>query len=297
MEPVPWPAAFDEPGWLWQVKWDGVRCLACADLAGIRLWSRRGHLRTARYPEIERCVAEAVGDASAVLDGEIIALDASGRPSFHLVMRRAMQPSPTNGLLGRIPVAYAVFDVLAWNGDMRGRPVEDRLALLAEKLRPADHLRLVDTRSGDGVALVDRVTALGLEGAVAKRAGSRYIPGPSGDWRKVKPRRALEALIVGLNAAPGGRLRSVALAIQADGALLYIGDVGSGLTEAVRTRLRDVLGSLPEGAPPQGAPRLGRATRWVAPAITARVTYAEFTPEGMLRAPVITGFGAADIAR
>lgn len=293
MEPVPWPTAFDESGWLWQLKWDGVRCLACVDRDGVRLWSRHGTRRTERYPEIEGLLPAATGGRPAVLDGEIVALDPDGRPNFHLVMRRAMQAAPSPSLLARVPVAYVVFDALAWEGDVRDRPVEQRLELLREGLRPADHVRLVQTQSGGGVALVAGVTARGLEGAVAKRVGSRYVAGPSGDWRKIKPRRRLEALIVGHKNAPGGSLRSLALAVEVGGALVYVGDAGSGLTEAVRARLREVCAGLPEGPPPQGAPRAARSTRWVVPRLTAQVSYAELTPQGMLRAPVITGFGAA----
>jgi bifunctional non-homologous end joining protein LigD len=296
MEPVPWPAAFDDPGWLWQIKWDGVRCLAVHDGGGVRLWSRHGHLRTSSYPEVAAEVPRAVGGASAVLDGELVALDGAGRPSFHLALRRALQTRPPAALVARIPLVYMVFDVLAWDGDLRSWPIERRLELLARHLEPTDHVRAVQTAAGGGVALLEEVAAAGLEGAVAKRAGSAYTPGRSPAWRKVKPRREVEAWIVGWNASPGtGRVRSLVLALEADGTWTYIGDVGAGLTETVRRRLREVLERLaaegvwvpPFPVPP---PAAGAVRRWVRPALKARVTFAEWTPAGQLRAPVVTGF-------
>jgi len=292
MEPVPWPAGFDDPGWRWQLKWDGVRCIA--ECGRPRLWSRRGLERTARYPEIAAELRDAVAGRSALLDGEIVALGEAGRPSFPLVMRRAMRPQPSPALLARIPVIYAVFDALVWDGeDLRPRPVEERLACL-DRLAATAHIHTVETRTAGGIGLVAAAAAAGLEGAVAKRAGSPYVSGRSPLWRKVKPRRTLRAGVVGYQADAAGRLRSLALAAPVDGAPAYVGNVGSGLTEDLRSRLSRDFARLPPWPPPFPVPRdrPGAPYRWVGPVLAATVTYAEWTPEGRLRSPVLAGLSA-----
>jgi len=291
MEPVPWPAAFDDPGWLWQLKWDGMRALAQCGTP--RLWSRRGLDRTEGYPEVAAALATAAGGHPALLDGELVALGEDGKPSLARLLRRGGRQRPTPTLLARIPVTYAVFDVLAWDGrDIRGQPLEERLAYL-DRLGPAPHLYRVRGHLGGGRAFVAAVAAAGLEGAVAKRRGSAYAPGPSRLWRKIKPRRTLTALIVGCRRAPGGRLRSLALGLSVDGALTYVGNVGAGLTEPVRRRLTQALADPRAPAPPGGAPPGGCGEwQWVEPRLCATVTYAEWTPHGRLRAPVLVGIAA-----
>lgn len=294
MEPMPWPAAFNECGWYWQLKWDGMRGLAVHDRGETRIWSKHGMERSARFPDVAAQVAEAVHGRCAVLDGEIVALREDGLPSFPLIMRRAMQARPSPALLGRIPAIYAVFDVLAWDGtDIRELPLEQRLARL-EDLAPTSHIRHIETRRTGAAAFVASLTAAGLEGAVAKRAGTPYVPGPSPLWRKVKSRRTLTALIIGFSTTAGGRLRSLALAIRVAGAITYVGNVGSGLTEDVRARLTQELVHRPPRQPPLAAPHDGADAvwRWVESRLCATVTYAEWTPAGRLRSPVIIDFSA-----
>jgi len=284
MEPVAWAAGFDDPGWLWQLKWDGVRCLAAVDGDGVRLWSRRGTPWTQRYPELAGELPAAVGPGRpALLDGEVVALDADGRPSFQLVLRRAGHRRPEPALLRAVPVVYAVFDALAWEGDIRRLPLHERLRLLGQ-LRPTPHILGVEAQAGGGVRLVAAAAAAGLEGAVAKRTASAYTAGQSADWRKVKPRRTLRALVVGYRAGEGGRLRSLCLAAAVGGRLVYVGDVGSGLDEALRARLRGMLAAAPVWVPPFARPA-GR--HWRSPGLGAEVSYAELTAQGHLRAPVL----------
>lgn len=293
MEPVPWPAGFDDPGWCWQLKWDGVRCLA--DTRGGRLWSRSGRLWTGLYPELAAELAEATRGDPALLDGEIVALDAAGRPSFPLVLRRALPARADPGLPGRIPVVYAVFDVLGWNGvDLRPRPLSERLTQLA-RLTATAHIRAVATRAGGGGALVAAAAAAGLEGAVGKRSASPYTAGRSPDWRKVKPRRSLRAAVVGARLGEGGRLRSLALACPLEGLLAHIGDVGAGISQALRGQFSQALPGLPAWRAPFPTPAglRGGEYRWFGPLFTATVTYSEWTPSGRLRNPVLTGLDAS----
>jgi len=289
MEPVPWPAGFDAPAWLWQLKWDGARCLAAAGGEPV-LWSRRGRVWTERFPEVAAELRAASGGAAAVLDGELVAPDASGRPSFPRLLRRAGRTAPDPATVAALPVALAVFDVLQWDGDLRRAPLETRLGAVGA-LRPTPHIRPVGTSTGDGTAFVAAAAAAGLEGAVAKRPGSPYTPGPSPDWRKIKPRRMLTAPIAGWVSGPGTALRSLALAVPAGPHLAYIGDVGSGLGEALRQRLGAALRAAPPGEPPLPTPpaRAGTVRHWVQPALAARVRFAQWTPQGRLRCPVLDG--------
>ncbi len=293
MEPVPWPSGFDDPGWLWQLKWDGVRCLAVAGDRQARLWSRRGLPRAARYPDVVRALADALDGREAVLDGELVALDTEGRPSFHLTMRRAAMERPGPAEVAALPLFYAVFDLLALDGhDLRGFPLEARLATLSTALRRTSGVHIVDTTAGGGAAFVAAVAAAGMEGAVAKRAGSHYRAGPSSEWRKVKPRRVLLALVAGHRSTGAGRLRSLSMAAYAGNVLTYLGEVGAGWSEAVAARLCAHLRALPPAPPPVGAPpaRAGDIRRWVRPELALRVAYAERTPSGLLRSAVLLDF-------
>lgn len=293
MEPVPWPAAFDEAGWLWQLKWDGVRALAAQDGGGrVRLWGRSGREWTERFPELVAQVGRALGGRAGWLDGEIVALTPGGTPSFPLVLRRVLRAVPSAELLRRVPVVLAVFDVLAWDGgDLRDRPLALRLEHLG-RLTPMPNVHPVDSRERDGTGFVAALGAAGLEGAVAKRADSPYVAGRSPLWRKVKPGRRVTAAIAGWREGPAGQLRSLALALPVDGEPTYVGQVGAGLGEAERAALLGTLRRLPPWPPPQPSPagRPPPALRWVQPRLGAVVRYLEWTPQGRLRAPVFVGF-------
>lgn len=296
MEPVAWPTGFDDAGWLWQVKWDGVRCLGVHAGGGIvRLWRRHGLPWAGAFPEVAAALPRALGNRPAVVDGELVALDAEGRPSFHLALRRALRVRPTPAVQAAIPMVYAVFDLLALDDrDVRGLPLQERLARLDDCLQGGAQVRAVHTHAGGGTTFVAAAAAAGLEGAVAKRASSAYRGGPSPEWRKVKPRRTLLATVAGFRARPGGALRALALAAFVDGTPTYLGDVGSGLSAAVAARLHALLRAAPEAEPPEGGPavRTDGERRWVRPELVCRVGFAAFTATGRLRAPVLLDFVA-----
>ncbi len=295
MEPVPWPRAFDDPGWLWQLKWDGVRCLALSHPQGCRLWSRSGHRREETFPEIAAALADATGGEGALLDGEIVALDEGGQPNFQRVMRRALLVRPTVGAIRSVPVVYAVFDILELAGcDLRPQGLEDRQRALDEILRPSGPLHRVRGDVGGGSTFLRGVRARNLEGAVAKRLGSPYVPGHSPHWRKIKCRRTLQALITGYDTTHEDRLRSLCLGLRPsdDPLPTYIGNAGSGIAPSAADDLLAVLRRLPDAPPPHGA-RPAPRRRWVAPLLATTVVFAEFTSDGILRAPVVREIGPA----
>lgn len=292
MEPILWPEPFDDPRWRFQIKWDGVRCLAALHRGRVQLWNRRGLERTQQYPELVDELPDALGRCDAVLDGEVVAL-VDGRPSFPAVMKRALAQHP-EALVGRIPIRYAVFDLLAWRGeDLTDRPLDERLAMLQAAVTPSPHIHLTETTPERGTTLFAAVQEHQLEGIVAKAAASPYRPGPSPFWRKVKVRRRIACAVIGYTLR-GGLPRSLLLGAYAGGRLVYLGSISSGLSSHQWRKLQTILAQQPP-APPlvTGPAPAGTERRWIRPPLAVIVEFSEFTPDGRLRAPVAVGFAPA----
>jgi bifunctional non-homologous end joining protein LigD len=279
-------------GWLFEIKWDGVRVLALRTAGRVRLLARSGIDVTARYPEVATAVGALAG-GDVALDGEIVALDADGRPRFDVLaerMHRARPPADAQ----RRPLTCYVFDCLAREGrDVRGLPLVARKALGRARLGTPGVLRYCDHVDHDGASFLDAVTQAGLEGVVAKRAGSPYRAGRSRDWIKVKCTREGTFLIGGWTNPTGarGHLGALHLGERRGRALAYVGRVGSGLDEGTLAVLARALAPLASDACPftGGAPPSGRGDHWVRPELACRVRYAERTPDGKLRHPVFLG--------
>ena len=285
MEPVLWREPFDDSAWRFQPKWDGVRGLAVAKEGRAWLFGRGGAERTARYGEIVEALPAAVGGHDCWLDGEIVAL-VGGRPSFEHVMRRAMSHNE------RVPVHYAVFDLVALDGaDLRSTPFDRRQAELARVLEPRSPILATPTAPERGRALFAEMASRGWEGVVGKRADSPYLPGSSGLWRKVKVRRRQLCAVVGYTSR-GGRVRSLLVgAHDAGGLLVDLGGVSSGLTEAHLAEVGTYLKARPHVPPPYPARREpGVEVHFVVPSLCIMVEYAERGSDGRLRAPVAVRF-------
>ena len=288
---------FSREGWLFELKYDGVRVLAeKRSDTEVRLLARTGADRSDVYPEITYAVSQ-LPLASCVLDGEIVALDERGRPSFERLQRRFTQRDPALIERGRaeVPIVYYVFDVLAVGGrDVRALPLAERKTLL-ERFAPANGVvRFADHVDGDGERLFEAAEAHGMEGVVAKRADSRYASGRrSRDWLKVKVPRTVHLVIAGLVPGKGSRrsLGSLAGAWWRGGELVWAGNVGSGLRERDVDELLDWADAHGADGPPfairEGLPR---DVRWVQPKRVFRAGYTEVTSSGLLRHPVFRGF-------
>jgi bifunctional non-homologous end joining protein LigD len=288
---------FSREGWLFELKYDGVRVLAEKPEDGSpRLLSRSGADRTAVYPELARAVAH-VPLRAFVLDGEIAALDERGRSSFERLQRRFTQSDAAAVERARteVPVVLFAFDLLAASGrDLRRAPLALRKQILALFAPRTGFVRFVDHVEGDGRALFAAARQHRLEGVVAKRAGSVYESGRrSKSWLKVKVPRSAPLAIVGVVPGRGSRreLGSLMLAWRRGGALVYAGNVGSGLDERtialLAPRLRESAVAAPafEGAPDPPP----RGSCWVRPGIVCRVRFGEVTSAGLLRHPVFEG--------
>ena len=286
---------FDDPAWWFEPKLDGIRCLAEMTTGDTVLRSRTGRDMTAQYPELHM-VHELVDEVNAVIDGEIVAFDASGRNSFETLQQRMnlANPRQIERMRAQIPVSLVVFDLLWLDGrDTTGLTLEDRRELLRLVVEQDDRLQLVTWVEGEGTALVDAARTQGLEGVVAKRLGSPYLPGRRTDaWRKIKLRDTQDCVILGYT--PGERGRSAtfgALLVGAydGGALRWIGQAGSGFTDQMLTSVLEQLQPLVRPTPPIDDPELARVRGavFVEPEVVCEIEYAEITKgTKKMRAPV-----------
>jgi len=272
-----WAKAFDDPGWWFELKWDGYRCIAVGGEEQNRLTSRRGLDLSARFPEI----AALDLPQRWVLDGEVVVLDPDGRPDFSLLQAGG---SPS----------LVVFDVLARPGqELMDMPLEERRAQL-DGLELEMPVVVPDPVRGEGTALYAAVVDQGLEGIVAKRAGSIYTPGRrSPDWRKIAARRNLRAVVGGWLPGEGGRgstFGSLLVGLWDGDVLRWVGAVGSGFNDAQLRPISEALAGLERPTAPFVDPgAIPKGARWAEPGIVVRVEFKEWTREGRLRAPVFKG--------
>ena len=289
----------DDAAWAYEIKWDGMRILTFADEDGsVRLRSSNAKDATERFPELAG-LSEAVGGELCVLDGEIVVFDESGRPSFGRLQQRMHLASAAEVARRSVdvPIAYIVFDLLRLDGhDVYPLPYLDRRRLLFDLLPDGGCWQVPKHRVGDGQELLDAVKARGLEGVVAKRLDSPYLPGKRSPlWRKIKARLRQEFVIGGWQPGEGGRaghLGSLLLGVYDGDHLQYVGKVGTGFTMRELDRLAGLLDPLaiehsPFAPPP---PRLiARVARWVRPELIAEIEFGEWTSDGVLRHPAYLG--------
>jgi bifunctional non-homologous end joining protein LigD len=284
---------FSGPGWVFELKHDGFRLLAERKGSGVRLQYRSG-AATPVFPEIERVLAAQSLDL--VLDGEVVVLDAAGRPSFQGLQKRVQlrRAADIERAARRLPATVFAFDLLSLEGhDLRELPLLERKRLLREALPETGPLRYADHVEENGLAFYAEVRRMGLEGIVAKRADSRYVPGRSPQWLKVRVDRTAELAVVGFTLPRDSRSGFGALHLAAwdGGAFVYTGRVGSGFDERELERVRRELdGARLAAAPCRGPLPAGRAHVWVQPTLVCEVRYKEATEEGLLRQPVFLRF-------
>ncbi len=277
-------------GWV-EFKWDGVRALAVWDGQRLRLRARSGTDITARYPELTGLDA-GLGPDPAVLDGEIVAVDARGRPSFSRLQSRMHLTTPREIAreAARTPVQYFLFDLLAsGTADATALPLSQRRALLESRVHDAVPAIVLPPVADDLDAALATARELDLEGVVVKDPASRYRPGVRSEhWLKVKLTRTQEVVIGGIRPGRGGRtggIGSLLLGIPGPDGLQYVGRVGTGFSDAALRRLAAMLTPRGTGENPfVGVPPADAAdARWVRPELVGEVEYAEFTPGGTLR--------------
>ena len=282
-----WSAAWVEG------KWDGIRAVGSWDGSRLRLFARSGNEITHRYPELTDLDA-GLGPDPAVIDGELVALEPDGRPSFPLLQGRMNleRPGEIAREARRTPVRYYLFDVLSAGGrDVTALPLSERRGVLEALAAPAIAPISVPPVFDDVDAALEASERLRLEGVVVKDPASRYLRGlRSESWLKVKHTRTQEVVIAGIRPGKGGRsgtFGSLLLGIPTDEGLQYAGRVGSGFSEKTLASLLRTLTPLrTDENPLVGVPALdARDALWVRPELVGEVEYGEFTPGGILRHP------------
>jgi bifunctional non-homologous end joining protein LigD len=286
----------DDDAFAYEVKWDGVRALVAVEGGRARARSRRGSDITGSYPEL-RELGRALGATEVLLDGELVAFDADGRPSFERLQRR-MHASETAArrLAASLPVTYVAFDVLHLDGRPRlAVPYRERRQLLDGLELEGPHCRAPASHVGDGEDMVRASREQGLEGVVAKRLDSSYEPGRrTGAWIKIKHRRRAKLVVGGWMPGEGGRRGRIGSLLTGfhddeDGTLRYAGRVGSGLREEHLDRLAELLQPLRRRSSPFHGRQPARGAVFAEPQLVVQVEFAEWTHSRTLRAPVFVG--------
>jgi bifunctional non-homologous end joining protein LigD len=295
--------------WAYEVKWDGIRVVVGVEDGALHLVTRNANDVTHRYPELVGLPA-ALDGHDAVLDGEVVAFDMHGRPSFQLLQRRMHVEGrhDIERLAAEVPVTLMLFDVLALDRkSLLDRPYLERRAVLQSLGLDGDAWRTPPHEEGDGSTLWEWSRDHGMEGVVAKRVDSVYRPGRrSPDWVKVKHQRRQELVVGGFTPGEGARAATFGSLLlgyhDRSGALRYAGRVGTGFDERSLTDLVAVLRRLERPASPfDGGGAVPRGAHFVEPVLVVEVRFAQWTEAGILRAPVFLGvrtdIDAADVVR
>jgi len=278
-----------------EVKWDGIRTLMFSDHGHVELRGRNGSDFTPRYPEV-RDLGRALGSRRIVLDGEVVAFDEEGRPSFERLQSRMhlASDSAVRRRMRDIPATYVIFDLLYLDGHSTLRlSYEERRELLEQLELNGQAWRTPAYHRGEGKALLEATKDLGIEGIVAKKLDCPYTPGArASHWIKVKNVHTQDVVIGGWTAGEGGRsssLGSLAVGVMDGGELKYAGKVGTGFTEQTLAIVKRELEPLRRDTSPFSGRQPPKGTIFVEPRLVAHVEFREWTGSGTLRAPSFKG--------
>jgi bifunctional non-homologous end joining protein LigD len=280
---------FSDPSWLFEIKWDGVRALARIENGVLTLRSRGGVDITKRYPELAS-LPEAFAARQAILDGEIVALDARGHSDFQRLQERMHVRAPSQNLVSEMPVVYLAFDLLYCDGyDLREAPLLKRKQLMQRLLHASERFRYSDHQLEHGKELFELSKETGLEGIVAKRIDSPYVSDRSAYWMKLKVTNTLDAVVGGWTESRTAALPfgSLLLGLYQGKKLRFIGHVGSGFDarklEELSSKLRELTSSV---CAFDALPETNEKPSWVSPTLVARVKFSGWTQEHFMRHPV-----------
>lgn len=284
---------FDSESHLFELKWDGSRCIAFIDKKEVILQNRRLMDITYRYPEFQ-LLKEHLKAKEAILDGELVVLK-NGLPNFEKLQQREhiSDERRIKILSDLIPATYIVFDLLYLNGsNLMDRPFIERRQMLSRLFPFIDNVILSETYS-TGRKLFEMALKMGFEGIMAKDKKSPYLPGErSGYWLKIKRFFDLDAVICGFIEGSGARkgyIGSLVLGIYEDQRLIHIGQVGTGLDQRTIKHLYKILNSMRiERSPFEEKPEI-KGVNWCRPEIVVRIKYHEWTKDKKLRVPVFKG--------
>jgi DNA ligase D-like protein (predicted ligase) len=280
---------FDDPDWIFELKWDGTRALCHYDKGSLRFQNRRLYDITTRYPELR----VSLNAERAIVDGEVVVMD-DGKPSFQALQRREHLVDDVRiaRLAKEIPATYVVFDLLWVDGeDLTGLPLMDRKKRLAEVFEPSPAAVLSEFFEGEGKAFYRICMERGLEGIMAKAKSSKYVLGKrSKFWKKIKAVKMIECVVAGVTMGEGNRedtFGALVLALYDGDDLVCIGRVGTGFDTNMRELLLRRLRTLETDMPFKEHPDLAgdQVLFWTRPELAVEVEYLMLTPDRALRAP------------
>lgn len=275
------PEPFDDDDWFFEIKWDGYRTIAQKEGGTVNLFSRNGNSFNSNYPVVAQQLQKL--NANAILDGEIIVLDDNGHPNFQFLQHYSENQFR--------PIQYQVFDLLGLDRkSMLNKPLSERKEKLKEIIPENDVIKYSDHIVGNGIEFFKAAKASDIEGIMAKKASSKYLPGKrTGDWVKIKNHKSLEAIIVGYTAPAGSRkyFGALVLAEKAGDGYKYIGHTGTGFSDALLKEIYDLLQPIKtKHSPFDRKIKTNSPVTWVKPELVCEIKYTETTKEGILRHPV-----------
>ncbi|HEY0830340.1 MAG TPA: non-homologous end-joining DNA ligase [Candidatus Dormibacteraeota bacterium] len=285
-----------DDAWGFEFKWDGIRAVSFIDGGRVKLQSRTGEDITPRYPEIHP-MGRAVGSSEVILDGEIVALDGKGRPSFEEIQQRMglTAEADIRRKMKEVPVTYMLFDVMWRDGhSLMDQPYTARREALAKLKLSGASWQTPPYEKGGGKTMKDASAKAGLEGVMAKKLGAKYEPGGrTGAWQKIKNRNRQELVVGGWLDGEGKRRGypgALLVGYYRDGKFVYAGKVGTGFTDTILEDLNQKLKPLATDKNPFDVGSAARAAHFVKPKIVAEFEFVEWTRGGQLRAPAFKGF-------
>jgi bifunctional non-homologous end joining protein LigD len=287
------PPAEQEQRWAFEMKWDGVRAVVYLDRGDLRVLTRNDREVSATYPELAG-LADQLRGHRMILDGEVVAFDEAGRPSFGELQARMHVRAPGRALLDLVPVSFLAFDLLHLDGtSLVAAPYDDRRVALERLDLAGDRWAVPPAFDGQGAEALAASRSQGLEGVLAKRHDSAYLPGRrSPQWVKVKHLRMQEVVVGGWPPGAGrrqGGIGSLLLGVpDDDGRLIYAGHVGTGFSDRVLADLGARLRAGERGTSPfaDEVPRAdAKDAHWVTPRLVGEVTFSEWTRDGRMRHP------------
>lgn len=288
---------FDDPQWIFEPKYDGLRVLARFDGKTVDLISRNDKSQNLQFPDVVEGVLGALSKP-AMTDGEIVCLDERGRSSFRKLQQRfhLLDGEEIRRRATEFPAYLYVFDILHWNGyELVSLPLEERKRIVSQAVGKSDRVRTTPYTRGDGTSRFRDACRRHEEGIVGKHLHSAYVGGRSRGWVKIKCAAEQEIVIGGWTDPQRSRVGLGALLVgyfSDDGKrLIYAGKVGTGYTTQTLLDLRRRLDALAHSKNPfdEGDPPSGPSVHWVKPRLVAEIAFAEWTRNGLLRQPRFKG--------
>jgi bifunctional non-homologous end joining protein LigD len=283
---------FSDPDWIFETKWDGFRSICFIQNGEARFVSRNQIEMTPQYPELAK-VAKQVAAGEAILDGEIVALDKDGMPRFQLLQNKLRIRSGSYAPASKATIVYFVFDLLYFDGhDLRNCSVVERKAELAKILRPAGFVKLSEHVESEGKAFFREIEKFHLEGMIAKRADSKYLPRRSTDWLKVKTIMRAEVVVAGYTQPRGTRsyFGSLVCGLYRGDELHYVAHTGGGFNEKLLASIHKLMQPLRiDKSPFVKPPKTNEPVQWIKPKLVAEVKFSEWTADNRLRQPIFVG--------